>query len=77
MGKEESKLAMVQRHVREGAEHIAHQRELVVRLQADGHLTKEAEALLRDFEGIQRQHEEHLARIVREQTGEGADTTTS
>ena len=63
MTEEESELAMVQRHVREGAEHVARQRELLARLQVDGQPTEEALALLTNFEDLQRQHEVHLARL--------------
>ena len=60
---EESELAMVQRHVRQGAEIITRQREVLSHLQARKQPTEEAEALLMSFEHIQRQHEEHLERI--------------
>ena len=63
MAEDESELAMVQRHVRQGAEIVTRQRELLARLQANGHQTEEAEALLHSFEDTQREHEEHLARL--------------
>lgn len=62
MGAEETELAMVRRHVREGGMHVARQRALVDRLKGDGLPVEEAEALLATFEELQRQHEAHLAR---------------
>jgi hypothetical protein len=59
----ETELEMVRRHVREGAEHVAHQRALVARLTADGLPSEEAAALLANFEDLQEQHEAHLARV--------------
>ncbi|MRI56777.1 hypothetical protein D8770_22855 [Methylobacterium sp. DB1607] len=59
----ETELQMVTRHVRQGAGHVAKQRALIARLRADGLPVEEAEALLVTFEDMQRQHEEHLARI--------------
>lgn len=57
----ETKIEMLWRHVREGAEHVAKQRALVARLRADGLPVEEATGLLLTFEGLQRQHEAHLA----------------
>jgi hypothetical protein len=62
MSAEESELAMVRRHVREGEMHVARQRAVVDRLRAEGLPVAEAEALLATFEDLQRQHEAHLAR---------------
>ena len=53
---------MVRRHVRKGAEHIAHQRALIARLRERVLPTAEAEALLNNFEDLQNQHVAHLAR---------------
>ena len=75
MAKAESDLAMVQRHVREGAAIVTRQRELLARLQVGGYRTEEAEALLYSFEDVQRLHVEHLARILLEQAGQDAGTT--
>jgi hypothetical protein len=63
MSADESELAMVQRHVREGEGHLASQRALVARLQAAGLPTGDALALLETFEDMQRQHIAHLTRI--------------
>jgi hypothetical protein len=63
MGAEETELEMVRRHVRQGADHVAHQRALLARLIADGLPTEEAAALLANFEDLQEQHEAHLARV--------------
>ncbi|WP_459771796.1 hypothetical protein [Methylobacterium sp. CM6257] len=57
----ETKIEMLRRHVREGAEHVTKQRALVAQLRADGLPVEEAEALLATFEELQRQHETHLA----------------
>ncbi len=54
---------MVRRHIRDGASHIAKQRALIVRLRQKGLPAEEAEALLVTFEDMQRQHEDHLARV--------------
>jgi hypothetical protein len=63
----ETELEMVTRHVAEGARHIVKQRALIARLREAGLPTQEAEALLVAFEDSQRQHEDHLARIMSEQ----------
>jgi hypothetical protein len=60
---EETELEQVQRHVREGAGHLAQQRFLIARMRMDGLPTEEAEMLLSTFEDIQRQHEAHRARL--------------
>ncbi|WP_375275322.1 hypothetical protein [Methylorubrum thiocyanatum] len=62
MSTEESELAMVRRHVREGGMQVARQRALVDRLTAEGLPVADAEVLLATFEDLQRQHEAHLAR---------------
>ncbi len=59
----ETELGMVRRHVEVGARHIAKQRALITRLRQRDLPTEEAEALLILFEDVQRQHEEHLARL--------------
>ena len=59
----ETDLAMVRRHVREGAEHILRQREVVAGLQERGRSTATAEDLLLTLERSQRLHEEHLDRL--------------
>jgi hypothetical protein len=60
---EETELAMVQRHVREGEGHLANQRALIARLKTSRLPTEEAETLLSNFEDLQHQHEAHLARV--------------
>ncbi len=59
----ETELDMVRRHVKNGAQHIAKQRALITRLRRKGLSTAEAEALLATFEDLQRQHQDHFARI--------------
>lgn len=63
MRADETELMMVRRHIRDGAGHIAKQRALIARLRQKGLPTEEAEALLVTFEDMQRQHEDHLARV--------------
>lgn len=63
MDSNESELAMVQRHVREGKALLERQRGIVAGLEADGLPTGVAIALLRQFEAIQDQHEVHLKRV--------------
>lgn len=59
----ETELDMVRRHVENGARHIAKQRALIAHLRRKDLPTNEAEALLAAFEDLQRQHQDHLARI--------------
>ena len=61
----ETKIEMLQRHVREGAAHVAKQRALIARLRARGLPFEEAESLLVTFEASQQQHEAHLAAAER------------
>jgi hypothetical protein len=63
MEAEETELEMVRRHVRQGADHVAHQRTLLARLTAEDLPSEEAVALLANFEDLQEQHEAHLARV--------------
>ncbi|MBD8909403.1 hypothetical protein [Methylorubrum zatmanii] len=63
----ETELEMVRRHIKEGAEHLTKQRALIARLRDAGFSSAEAEALLVNFEHSQRQHEDHLARIMSKQ----------
>ena len=60
---EETELAMVQRHVREGEGHLANQLALIARLKTSHRPTEDAEALLDTFEDLQRQHKAHLVLI--------------
>ena len=66
MSSAESVIEMLRRHVREGARHVANQHELITRLKQHSLPTADAEALLITFEELQRQHEEHLARVEAE-----------
>lgn len=59
----ETALRMVQRHVEIGAQLIAKQRALIARLRQRDLPIEQAEALLILFEDVQRQYEEHLARL--------------
>lgn len=61
----ETEIDMVRRHVKDGARHIVKQRAIIDRLQLWNLPTEDAEALLILFEDIQRQHQEHLARLAR------------
>ena len=51
----ETKLDAVRWHVQEGIAHVARQRVLVDRLKAGGLLADEAEAVLANYEKLQRQ----------------------
>lgn len=64
MCKRETEREMVRRHVEEGAKHIERQRALVARFKTNGWPFHDAETLLVTFKDIQRQHEDHLARIA-------------
>jgi hypothetical protein len=55
---------MAQRHVREGEEHLAHQRDLIGWLRQRGYPTDEAERLLFNLEDLQRLHQDHVARLA-------------
>ena len=66
MSSAESVIEMLRRHVREGARHVANQHLLITRLKQHSLPTEDAEALLVTFEDLQRQHEEHLARVEAE-----------
>lgn len=60
----ETERDMTERHVRDGRHHLARQREVVARLRGAGHDETMARELLLTLEVSQRQHEEHLARLV-------------
>jgi hypothetical protein len=68
----ETELGMVRRHIEVGDRHIAKQRALIAYLRKRDLPTEEAEALLILFEDVQRQHEEHLARLEARGRGEPA-----
>jgi hypothetical protein len=52
----EDHLAQAERHVAEGEEHIAQQRELVTKIEREGHDTTSALFLLSQFEEMQQMH---------------------
>jgi hypothetical protein len=60
----ETELEMVQRHVREGEEHVARQREIVGRLPPSNEIAGIARALLTEFEDTLAAHRDHLARLL-------------
>lgn len=60
----ESKLEMVQRHVRQGEAHVAKQHEIIAKLHALGRPVDVAERLLESFEYSLDEHRAHLARII-------------
>ena len=57
-------LAMADRHLAEGEQHIARQELLVTSLRLKGHPTEEAEALLRLFNQAQVEHRLHRQAIA-------------
>ena len=52
----ERSLAQAERHVIQGERHVARQRDLVARLERDGHDTSQAIQLLRQFQELQALH---------------------
>src|SRR5262245_62337756 len=64
----ETRIQMALRHVREGAERIARQRQLVGGLRRAGYPADTAERLLAIFEETQVLHVRHLERLVSETT---------
>ena len=64
----ETKLEMAERHVREGAERITHQKDLIATLARDGHdrMLPRAYELLAQFEDVQAMSKAHLARYQAE-----------
>lgn len=60
----ETEIEMVQRHVREGEEHVVRQREIVATLPPDSDLAVTAHQLLTAFEETLESHREHLARLL-------------
>lgn len=63
---EETEIEMVQRHVREGEEHVVRQREIVASLPPDSDLADTAHQLLTLFEKSLEGHRDHLARLLHE-----------
>lgn len=49
-------LAQAEQHVAEGEKHLIRQRELIAKLERDGHDTKEATAFLEQLEEMQGMH---------------------
>jgi hypothetical protein len=64
--RQNGEIAAVQRHVRDGADRINNQRQIIGGLRKDGVPTGQAEELLDALETTQRQHEGDLARMPRE-----------
>jgi hypothetical protein len=63
----ETPLAILQRHVREGEDHLLHQQTLASHLAAThSPLVDKARALLVTFEASQDDHRSHLGRIMKE-----------
>jgi hypothetical protein len=62
----ERHLAQARRHVTEGEQHVARQRNLLAELPRDGHDTTEAAKLLENFEDLQRMHVADSDRLERE-----------
>ena len=61
---EESEIEMVERHVREGEEHVASQREIVASLLPESGLADAARDILALFEETLERHRSHLARLL-------------
>ncbi len=59
----ETEREMVERHVREGQEHVARQREIVERLPVSGEVAEMARSLLVEYEETLALHRAHLARL--------------
>jgi hypothetical protein len=62
---QETELEMTQRDVREGAGHVARQKELLVQVTEKGRNTKENRELLLILEESQAAHEKHLAHLLK------------
>ena len=61
----ETELETTQRHVREGAGHVARQKEMLAQFKEKGSNTKEIRELLLILEESQAAHEKHLARLLK------------
>lgn len=59
-------LEQAEHHVRQGAVHVANQRNLIADLDRDGHDTTDARALLRQFEELQELHVADRGRLRQE-----------
>ena len=62
----ENRLAQAERDVSQGQRHIAQQRELIAKLERDGHDTKQAIELLHQFEQLQEMHVADRDRLRKE-----------
>ena len=64
----ETRLAMAERHVREGADRITRQQALIAKFIRDGHeaMLPQAHILLTHLEDVQAMSKEHLARYQAE-----------
>ncbi|EYD76998.1 hypothetical protein Rumeso_01408 [Rubellimicrobium mesophilum DSM 19309] len=60
---EETEIEMARRHVREGEEHVARQREIIDRLPSTGEVAEIARTLLADYEDSLALHRAHLGRL--------------
>jgi hypothetical protein len=59
-------LAQAERHVAEGEGHLSRQREIVTKLERDGHDSVSARATLAQFEELQAMHIADRDRLLRE-----------
>lgn len=64
-------LAIAERHVASGNRVVTRQRRLVSKLEADGHDTREAQALLARFEDLQALHIADRDRLIDELKSSG------
>jgi hypothetical protein len=59
----DDEIAMVQRHIALGEEHVARQHELIAHLKSFGADTSLSEQVLTNFEDALTLHQQHLARL--------------
>jgi hypothetical protein len=74
MGKRESELEMVTRHVLGGGDLLQRQLELIAKLRAAGHGTDLAEEVLALFKTAQDHHCRHLAQLMDSRRPDGDKT---
>ena len=60
----ETELEMVQRHIRQGHEHVSRQASTIVQMALKNQSTELAEALPLSFERCQQAHQDHLDRLI-------------
>ncbi len=60
---DETDLERIERHVQEGEEHVARQREIVDRLPPSGEVTEMARTILAEYEAALKQDRARLARL--------------